>query len=72
MHYVVQGGHKKKKKGKKAKDKNKRQIVRSKNIKCMDFYLYSDHPVLNACLCIQVVNIVLANFWIALENKQIA
>lgn len=38
----------------------------------MEFYLYSDHPLLNACLRVRAVNVVLANFWIALENKQIA
>lgn len=38
----------------------------------MDLYLYADHPVLNACLCIQAVNIASDTFWIALEIKQIA
>lgn len=70
VHYVVQGGPKKERK--KAKDKNKRQIVQSKSFRCMDLYLYADHSMLNACLCIPAVNIVPATFWIALEIKQIA
>lgn len=70
MHYVVQGGPKKERK--KADDKNKKQIIQSKNFQYMDLYLYADHPVLNACLFIPAVNIVLATFWIALEINQIA